>query len=124
MGKCSVLVVVVATALLASAARAQETTEIFIPIGRSPGLSGETTVMGAIVSLDEGSGILKVSSDAGEHTARITAETRLYLDRTEMAAPNELASLADLRAGRRCEIHYVYEGGTRTERAKWIKVRP
>ncbi len=37
-----------AVLLLAGTAHAQQATEIYIPIGKSPGLSGKTTVIGTI----------------------------------------------------------------------------
>ena len=101
----------------------QKSTEIFIPIGKSPGLSGKYSVIGKIVSIGITTRILTISGKDGEHTARITEKTKIWLDRSEAMTGNEGGSVADCRRGRLCEVKYVYEDKTRTDEAEWIKIR-
>jgi len=67
--------------------------------------------------------MLTVRDDSGEHRVRITEATKIWLDRTSIKRTNEGGSRADCKQGRQCEIKYAYDGGTRTDRAEWIKIR-
>lgn len=117
------VVAVAAVVLWPSSLHAQRTTEIYIPIGQSPGLSGEYSVLGDIVAYDADSRTLTIRGEDGQLTARLTDTTRIWLDRSEELASNEVGSPADLVEGRYCEVKYVYDGDTRTEQTEWIKVR-
>ena len=101
----------------------QKSTEVYIPIGKSPGVSGKYSVVGNIGSLDEATHILTVSAEDGEHRARITKDTKIWLDRSEARKTNTAGTPADCRPGRLCEIKYVYDGEDRTDEAEWIKIR-
>ena len=81
-------------------------------------------MIGDIVSVDAATRTIMVESEDGEeHSARLTDDTQIWLDKSASAAKNEVGSPADCQEGRRCEIKYVYDGGTRTERAEWIKIQ-
>jgi len=100
----------------------QKSTEVFIPIGKSPGLSGKYSVIGKIVSFDEATRMLTISAEDGEHSARITEKTKMWLDKTAIKKTSQVGSLADCQQGRLCEVKYVYEGKTRKVEAEWIKI--
>ena len=78
----------------------QKSTEIFIPIGKSPGISGKYSVIGHIATFDETTGELKIKVDGVEHAATITEETKIWLDKSGMQQTNEVGSPADCRQGR------------------------
>ncbi len=108
----------VLVALLWSApALAQKTTEQFIPIGQSPGLSGKYTYQGVIEAAD--SAVQSVT--AGGSSVQVTERTRIWLDRSSAKQPNVAGSFDDLQAGRRVEIKY--EDDARKAFAAWIKVQ-
>ena len=109
--------------LLTVSIYAQKTTEVFIPIGESPGLSGKYSVIGEIRSFDCANQIVTIRGEDGEHRARVTDRTKIWLDSSEIKKTNEEGSTADCQAGRLCEIKYVYDGANRTEDAEWIKIR-
>ncbi len=109
--------------LLTVSIYAQKSTEVFIPIGESPGLSGKYSVIGEIRSFDCANQILTIRGEDGEHRARVTDKTKIWLDSSEIKKTNVEGSTADCQAGRRCEIKYVYDGANRTEDAEWIKIR-
>lgn len=122
--RLSLMLTVIAVAgLLVTPARAQKATEMFVPIGQSPGVSGVTSVIGTIVSCDETSGVVTVSDDKGQHTATLTAETKIWLDRNMTKKSAGVGARSDCQQGRRVEVKYVYEGATRTARAEWIKIQ-
>lgn len=105
-----------------SQAHAQKATEIFIPIGKSPGLSGKYTSIGKIASFNLQQKMLTVSDSTANYTVKVTDSTQVWLDRTQMKLSNTKGTLEDLRSGVMVEIKYVNnerkEGGV----AEWIKV--
>lgn len=117
------IVALVVSAALLSAAFAQRATEIFIPIGESPGLSGKYSAIGKIVSYDATSRTLEVRDNDGGHTAKLTDDTEIWLDRSQIEETNSVGSPADLQQNRLCEIKHVYDGDTRKEEAEWIKIQ-
>jgi hypothetical protein len=119
-----VLVAWIAGTLAGSAAQAQKATEIFIPIGQSPGLSGKYTTIGEIAAVDTQNHTLTVRDEQGvDHPARLTEESKVWLDRSELAVSNQAAKAADILVGSRCEVMWVYDGQERREEAAWIKIQ-
>lgn len=104
----------------ALAAHAQQATERYIPLGQSPGVSGKTAMMGTVVGY--ANGVLTVNSPAypAPHQVRLTADTKIWLDRNAMRQTNMVGSAADLQPGRRIEIRFV-DPASRAA-AEWIKV--
>lgn len=91
----------------------QQTTELYIPIGKSPGLSREgKTVIGKIeeVKVDK----ICIS----KKTFFITNKTKIFLDRSEIKQPNSYGSITDLKTNNFSEIY-----APTNNVAVWIKVR-
>jgi hypothetical protein len=118
-----VLTVMAAVSVLVTAAHAQKATEMLIPIGKSPGVSGISSVVGTIASCEQASGIVTISTETEQHTARLTEATKIWLDRSTVKQGGAVGSLSDCQKGRRTEVKYVYEGTTRSARAEWIKIQ-
>jgi hypothetical protein len=98
----------------------QRAAEVYIPMGKSPGVSGRTSVAGAITTIDERRPTIVIADGATRHTAMVTAETRIWLDRSGLALPNLYGTFADLKEGLQAEMKYAAgDGGV----AEWIKVR-
>jgi hypothetical protein len=102
------------------AASAQKATEQFIPIGRSPGVSGKLSWIGEIVGTDLRRRTLTIGEAQGTRTVKITDKTRIFLDRSKLKQPNLTGSFADLKQGRRAEVKY--EAGAQGHTADWVKV--
>ena len=104
------------------AAGVQQATEMFIPIGQSPGISKTATVIGTIESVDAEKRTIVVKSDGGSAAATITEKTRIFLDRSRRKEPNGYGAFEDLEEGARVEV--LYEGRTRAAPgpAEWVKV--
>ncbi len=121
----AILLIAVLTASAAS--WAQQATEQFIPLGSSPGLSAKQTRMGRVVSYDAARGILtlaaevpaSVANSTFNSDARVTPQTRIWLDRTRLRLSNVRGDAVDLRPGLRCEVRL--QDGT-GDTAEWIKV--
>jgi len=100
-----------------SLAYAQKTTEIFIPIGKSPGLSYKYTYMGNIESVNKQKRTIK----ADGRNIKVSRDTKIWLDRTALQAANITGRFADLKSGRQVEIKYA--DADRRQVAEWIKVK-
>ena len=97
----------------------QQTTEQYIPIGKSPGISNKYSYIGSIVSVDEEARTIVVESNRGNKTIRVTPTTRLWLDRSRKKRTNIEASYSDCEVGRQVEVMYDHDDHNV---AVWIKV--
>ncbi len=104
-------------------AHGQQATEIYIPVGQSPGVSGKISVIGKVESVDAGDRSISVAGPAGTWKAKITDRTKVWLDRSRLKLSNLTGSFADLRRGQVVEVKY--EGTERKSEApcEWIKVQ-
>ena len=102
-------------------ASGQQATEMFIPIGQSPGLSNKGSVIGTLESVDPGKRMVTISSSSGAQTVGITDRTMIWLDRSEQKQPNQNGAINDLQKGRKIEIK-VRKGEPKPV-AEWIKVQ-
>ena len=98
-------------------AAAQRATEVYIPIGESPGVSGSDSVIGTITDVDYSQHKMTVTSDGAAQTVKTTTETRYYLDKSADAESSKAAGFDECREGRRIEA-YLDDSGY----AIWIKI--
>lgn len=105
----------------APAARGQEATEMYIPIGQSPGLSDKTSLIGSLESVDTGKRMLIISTPSGARPVAFTSRTTVWLDRSLEKQPNRSGAISDLQPGRRIEIKL--RKGEPKPVAEWIKVQ-
>jgi len=99
----------------------QEATEMFIPIGQSPGLSGKGSLIGTLESVDPGKRMVTISSPSGAQTVGITDRTLIWLDRNQQKQPNQNGAINDLQKGRKVEVKL--RKGEPKAVAEWIKVQ-
>lgn len=104
----------------ASPAIAQKSTEQFIPIGMSPGVSQKYTSLGVIDTLSMQERAVTVRETGARRTIRITDKTSIWLDRSKLKLPNLRGRLADLQKGRRIEVKYLDPDSRQV--AEWVKV--
>jgi hypothetical protein len=117
----AIVLALAATSARAAVAAAQEATEVFIPIGKSPGVSKQQTVMGTVDTADEKGRALRITTPAAAITVAVTDKTRIFRDRSALKQPNEAGVFADLQKGRTVEVKL--EPGEGQRKAEWIKVR-
>jgi hypothetical protein len=103
----------------ANPAYGQKATEQFIPIGKSPGLSGKYTWVGTIEQFDEQKKSLTVKTESGSKTLTVTDQTRIWLDRSKARLSNINGGFADLKKDRRVEMKYIKD---RESELEWIKI--
>lgn len=94
--------------LLCAVCEAQKSTELYIPIGKSPGLSiAGKTITGTVTKVDGD------TITVGAHTIRITADTKIFLDRSQAKLTNLYGAKQDIKVG-------VFVEGYLSE---WLKIR-
>ena len=102
-------------------ASGQQSTEMFIPIGQSPGLSNKGTLIGTLESVDPRKRMVTIASPSGAQTVGITDRTLIWLDRSLQKRPNQNGAIADLQKCRMVEIK-VRKGEPKAV-AEWVKVQ-
>lgn len=105
--------------LAVNGAHGQQATEIYIPIGSSPGLSASETLIGTIASVDYAAQSIDVRSSDGTMTVTMDDKTRYYLDRSRRGRTNQTGSIADCKVGRTVELKFTLDG-----LVDWIKIDP
>ena len=103
-----------------SIAFAQKTTERYIPIGQSPGLSGEYTKIGNIEAVSAQEQALTMSDASGSYSVQLAEDTHIWLDKSKLGSTNEVGAVSDLQAGRRVEVKY--KDNDPHGAAEWVKV--
>ena len=121
-GSLAIFCAAVAFVYVPSSAWAQQATERFIPVERSPGLSHKLTSIARIEAIDPGKRTVTLSGASGSHQVLIDDRTRIWLDRTGQRKTNVAGGFADLAPGLRIEVSYADPGARRI--ADWIKVIP
>lgn len=118
--RLSLAVLLISSLILGSTASfGQQTTEQYIPIGKSPGISDKYSYIGSIVSVDEETRTFIVESNRGSKIIRVTPATHLWLDRSGSKRSNMEGSYSDCKVGRKVEVMYDHEDhGV----AVWIKI--
>jgi len=100
----------------------QKATEMFIPIGQSPGLSNKISIIGTIETIDARAQTIVVTGSSGSWSATITDRTKIWLDKSKLRLPNQNGTFTDLRKGVLAEVKYE-ETGVSKGPAEWIKVQ-
>jgi hypothetical protein len=113
------LLVGLAAVTISAPAAAQRTTEQFIPLGKSPGVSGITAYMGTISAVNPAGRTVTISGPQGEITLQVTDTTRIWLDRSGQRKPTTVGRLTDLKVGWTAEAKYLDPEKKRG--AEWIK---
>ncbi len=112
------LLVPVILLLAAGPAGAQKSTEQFIPLGASPGLSGKVTDLGIIERVDRAARTIVLDG----RSVSVTAATRIWIDKSKYRLASVAGGFIDLRVGRQIEVKY--QGSRNRGQAEWIKVVP
>jgi hypothetical protein len=111
-----VLGILVLVASGISLGHGQRASEIYIPIGKSPGLSHTHTIIETISAIDPYNQTVVTDNQ----TILITDSTRIWLDRTKLAESNSIGSFTDLLPGRTIEVLLLESDDAMI--ADWVKV--
>jgi hypothetical protein len=120
--RCKLLVatfLVMGLLLTASMVYAQQTTEQFIPIGMSPGISDKFSYIGSIIAVDRATNTFTLQSNRGRKTITVSPLTHIWLDKSKIKQANVKASFDDFEVGRRIEVMHKRDND---KVAEWIKI--
>lgn len=96
-------------------AQAEKSTELYIPIGQSPGLSHESrTVQGVIANIDYARKVLTV----GVYEFTVSDQASIYIDRSQIKLSNRYGKFADLKIGEFVEVYAPKDAVV-----EWVKVK-
>ncbi len=118
------LIRIAATILLlgfVQTAYGQKATEIFVPVGGSPGLSGKYTTMGKVDTVNAQDRTIVMSDSAGSYTIKIADTTRIWLDRSKLKSRNKTGSFEAIKEGMVIEVKYQRDKPDSA--VEWIKVQ-
>ncbi len=115
--------ILVALSTGAQAASAQQATELYIPIGRSPGLSGQHTVIGHVREITADHTMTVVGTDR-VWTVRMADYSRVFLDRSRAGLPNTYGTHDDCKPGVLVEVKFEGRCEPTSVVCDWVKVRP
>lgn len=101
----------------------QKATEIFIPVGQSPGLSGKYTSIGKITAIDVPNQTITVADSSGSYDVKMTERTQIWLDRSKLKSTNQKGAFVDLRKDLLVEVKYEHNQRKEKGPAEWIKVQ-
>ncbi len=104
-------------------ALAQKSTELYIPIGKSPGLSETHTTIGRIKCVEPDEQTITVIWRGKTFKGLINDRTQFFLDRSSLRRPNSYGGIADCHQGLLCEIKYRGNRRVPGAAAQWIKIR-
>ena len=121
--KYTLLIVTMVLTLATYTLYAQQSSEIFIPIGQSPGTSESQTIIGKIEKVDSQKKSFTISDASGKtYTVKIKSATQIWLDNSKLKKTNQVGSGDDCQPGRRAEVKYSESERAQTVTAEWIKV--
>ena len=101
---------------------AQKETELFIPIGQSPGVSGKLSAMGRCETIiPRDSAINFMQEPGGMKRCKLSKCSAIYLDKSKLKLTNTKGTLADIKPGSMIEVKYV--DNKPDGLIEWIKVQ-
>jgi hypothetical protein len=100
---------------------AEKTTELYIPVGKSPGLSAKINVIGRIDAVNSRNQTLTVRSASGTYTVQTTKYTLIFLDHSKLRQPSIYGDFSDFKKGMMVEVRF--ESDKRHRPAEWIKLQ-
>jgi hypothetical protein len=103
-----------------SSAYAEKSTELYIPIGQSPGLSGEFTITGKIDQVNSQNQTITLLDASSTYTVKLTEHTFIYLDKSKVQLINTHGTLVDCKVGDTIEVKWKDDDPAKP--AEWIKV--
>ena len=100
---------------------AQKETEVFIPLGKSPGVSNKYSVMGKVETVNVSDSVITVGQDGNIKTLKINSNTEIYLDKSKLKLTNIKGSLAEIKKGQLIEAKY--KNNKPGDTIEWLKVQ-
>lgn len=106
--------VAVACLILGLSVVAQKATELYIPIGKSPGLSGKYTVTGRVDAVKPGFFVV------GGVQVNVSEKTLYFLDKSKVKMSNKYGTFANVVEKSIVEVKFI--DNKQNKPAEWIKI--
>ncbi len=102
---------------------AQKSTEIYIPVGKSPGISGKYSTIGRVEAINhtDSTITITIAGELGSHTIKCAKDTKIWVDKTSIKQFNKGANLIDIKIG--SIIETKYKGNKSDALVEWIKIQ-
>ncbi len=100
---------------------AQDATEIFIPVGQSPGVSGVYSIIAKIDVVKSEDRTINMSNSSGSYTVKIMEQTQIWLDRSKLKMTNKVGSFSDLKSNLTIEVRY--KDKEQKGKVDWVKIQ-
>lgn len=100
-----------------NSSHSQQATEVYIPIGKSPGVSVTSSLHGKISGLDYETRSIRLVDRGSVKSVQVNDATRYYLDRSKYEKTSEMGTMHDCKVGRMIEVNVTDDGDV-----KWIKI--
>lgn len=113
-----ICVTLLATITLSQTAFSQKATEVYIPIGDSPGISKSETMFGTIDRLNYEARSMELVVESGNKTILLSEKTIYYIDRSTYRKKSETGDMRDCKVGLLIEVRAADDGT-----AEWVKIK-
>ena len=123
LNRLTLMGVTMTLVLYLGALHGQSATEIYIPVGKSPGISGTATIVGTIDDIDPQHQSMTLSDASGTYKVAITGETKIWLEKSMIKKQNQVGSPSDCKPGLKAEVKYAEDRIAESVTAEWIKVQ-
>jgi hypothetical protein len=101
---------------------AQTMTEIYIPLGKSPGVSGKYSLIGRVESFNMIDSSMTIMLNTGSRKNMIiTSVCDIYLDKSKLRLRNKKGYCADIKKGLLVEAKYFDNKPDRP--IEWLKIQ-
>lgn len=101
---------------------AQTMTEIYIPLGKSPGVSGKYSLIGRVESFNMLDSSMTIMLNTGSRKNMIvTSVCYIYLDKSKLRLSNKKGYCADIKKGLLVEAKYFDNKPDRP--VEWLKIQ-
>jgi hypothetical protein len=108
--------------ICAPSAFAQKSTEMYVPLGQSAGLSGKHTLQAQVQAVNAAERSLTLVRDGSNVTVKLAAGAPVWIDRSKQQQSNSVGTLADARPGMLAEVKFVKNNLAGGE-AEWVKLQ-
>ena len=100
---------------------AQDATEIFIPVGQSPGVSGVYSIIAKIDDVNTEDNSLNMSNSSSSFAVKLMEQTKIWLDKSKLKMTNKAGSFSDLKSNLIIEVRY--KDKEHKGEVEWVKIQ-
>ena len=121
--RIKIILVTITLVLIYSFSHAQKSTEVYIPVGKSPGISGKYSTIGRVeaINLTDSTITITIAGELGSHSIKCAKDTKIWVDKTTIKQFNKGGNLIDIKIG--SIIETKYKGNKSDASVEWIKIQ-